>query len=305
MELTPRQVNKYPLSVYKNKIESASHVLARYPKNSPTPANLHIVTGEQAYINRAIENRLVTTMPDHYSPSVRNMILTAQRTTLATLSLENQLSYEQVRQKESSSIVHAIWRDKYERGLATPEEVLETYFDLGMESAELLKRTELAEDYPDDLMDALLSLYEDIEAQQGPYDTFGAQNSRARVKQFDKGAGKGGTEAMVVSYKDDIATMENGASTVTQRTKLIIDFTKLPMKRRALLRHKIAHFQHDSDKADDWESVLDIENPENPGETLRGATVRSPYTYHFATTVYVSRISDETQQSLTLVDESD
>jgi len=215
-------------------------VLARYSINGASPAAPELVQVEQLIISDDIETRLMRAIPAHFADSMRHMLRAANGTTFSTLSIENQCSYGAVRDKTSSTPPLEIARMKFERGLATPKEVLDTVIDLGADSGEVLKRTELTEQIPNGLVTDLVGLMSAIEKRQGSLDTSEITRQSVKVKQIDVPIGTGGANGLILSVKSDVATIEDGIYTLTCRTKFVVDFDALPMKWRSQLRKLIA-----------------------------------------------------------------
>ena len=283
---------------------SPEYIAKNYSINGASPALPSLVRAEQEVISKLIENRLADSIPDHFSDSMRRMISIAHMNTTSTLGIENQCSYNKVSGTLSSTAHHAEARARYERGQATPIEVLETLIDLDMNSAELMKRTELTEELPDDLKTDLVSLYESIADNQTPEDRLGPSRQSVKIKQIDIPIGTGGLNGLIISAKTDFATICSGEYTVTQRTKTVVDITAMPMLWRSRLRKLVASVdisspEGDSKKVDEskvtaelFNRMLDLPNPENPSQTLRTTTSESPFVYDLATTVYAYRTLD-------------
>jgi len=225
----------YPIDVVERE-----RVLALYSINGASPAAPELVKAAQLIISDDIEMRLMRAIPVHFSDSMSRMLRAANGTTFSMLSIENQCSYGAVREKKSSTLPLEIARMKFERGLATPEGVLDTVIDLGAGSGEALKRTELTDQIPDDLVTDLSGLMSDVEKRQGPLDTSEITRQSIKVKQIDVPIGTGGANGLILSVKSDVATIQNGDYTLTCRTKYVIDFNALPMRWRSQLRKLIA-----------------------------------------------------------------
>ena len=211
-----------------------------YSINSPSPAVPLLVSAEQRNLSNRVESRLTASTPDHFPDSMRQMIKLAHFNTSTTLGIENQCSYEAVAGDASSSDSHAEMRGRYERGLATPEEIIETMIDLGMNSAELLKRTDLTPSMPEDLKSALVPIYDFISQIQENTDELRTLRQSVKVKQLDVPVGGERVNGLILSAKTDFATICSGEYTVTQRTKMVVDVASMPSKWRVKLQTMVS-----------------------------------------------------------------
>lgn len=279
-------------------------VLSRYPRNATYPADLSLVPKEQHIITESLQREVRHNTPVDFTPSMASMALLAQLSTDSMLTAENQSSFNTAKDRlvATSDIATDIIREKYAKGLAVGEEVLDLMVAIDLDTAGLIMRTHPFQERPEDLRQDVHRLYEKIIALQKPGDVVGPFNHRTRVKMLDRAPGRGGLEAMLISKKADIATIQNKSIIVTERERFVIDVRAMPMKWRSKLRKLVSTWGNnftyneadevpvDFPQIDDlYEQLLDLPNPENPDQVLRNISPDEAYVHPFSTIFYAAK----------------
>lgn len=279
-------------------------VLARYALNNASPAESSLVPKEQEIIMDMIHQKVMDTLPASFTESMKAMVQRVAFTILHTRRLENERSYQEVKDKRASSLEFQIERNLYRRGLASPAQALDTYLDLDMRSAELLKRTDFSSSLPDGLHEGIREMYGAILDHDG---SIGRTNPRTRLRYLDVAPGQGKASALLLSRKSDIGRIDD--SIITERMNVVIDCSEqseFPMKWRSLLRKRIATAASDKELSKDeqecirdelYRDLLEIQNPDNPSQTLSSVSLQDPYVYHLTTTIYAHKAESTTDSS--------
>lgn len=276
-------------------------VLARYPQNATYPADPSLVAREQLIISRSVYRDVVKSIPDSFTSSMGNMVLLAQMSTDSKLSAENQTSFHKAKERAlpAKDLRTVLLRDKYAKGLAVGEEVLELMLTDDIDTVGLITRTHAFQDQPQDLKDDMSALYKKIIELQSlsDGDIIGKSNERVKVKMLDRKAGQGGLEALLISKKVDFATVGGGKYVITERDRCIVDVVSMPMRWRSKLRKLVSGWpltvEDDEEEAISrqllFEAILDLPNPENPDQTLRTLNEEADYIYPFSTNIYATK----------------
>ncbi len=284
--------------------------------NAPSPANPGRVHEQQREVSEAIHERVMCQLPEHWKTSMIVMVDKALMSTAANLSIETATSYRAARDElaqrrlQPTPELQAIC-DRYEEGSASPAEIVEAVECLQLDSAELLKRTDLTSggELPDQLAEGLSEVYAAIGERMGPEDQIGILRTSAHVKQLDRFFDQGGLDGMITSSKRDFATVGDGTYTLTQREKYIIDVEAMPVPWRSGLRkyyeelktqlkkeHRNGNGASDRLQQETLDLLLDFPNPENPEQTLRTiepTTDGREFVYGLTWTVYMHRRTSE------------